>query len=106
MHVHRLYADLSGSGKPVCDEAHRAEEAGRKALDIRLHFYRRVLVQPASRLDINLLAGRERSLEHVAVSVQPEYAMTLVAMEFIDKEAGSAEKHVRRASHPFEGVIN
>ncbi len=52
--------------------------AGKKSrgefLEHRLHLHGAVLVNPAARLDVNLLARRERHFKHVAEAVQPQDA--------------------------------
>src|SRR4029079_7388271 len=75
--VHRLQRHLPRAGEAIHEEAEAAEEAGGEALGGGLHLHMRVLVEPAARLDVDLLVRRELLLEDVAVAVQPEHAVAL-----------------------------
>ena len=76
MVIHGLQRDFSRPGETVPDNLSGAgEKSRRKFLEHRLHLHRAVLVNPAARLDANLLAWREGHFKDVAEAVQPVDAL-------------------------------
>src|ERR1019366_7178007 len=71
-----------------------------------LHLHAWVLVEPASRFDINRLSCGESLFEDVAIAVQPQDSIAVVAVEFVYEEAAATEQHVRDAAHSLERVVD
>src|ERR1051325_7149268 len=94
---HRLDGDLARAGEAIHEEAESAEEAGGQSLGSRFHPHVRVLVEPAARLDVDLLVRGEHLLEHVAVAVQPQDPAAVPRVEAVDEEAAPPEEEVREA---------
>src|ERR1035437_10249670 len=93
--VHALDADPARAGEAIEYEvAGTAQDAHAQPDDLDLHPDLRVLVDPAARLDIELLARPEDLFEDVAVAVEPQRAASLAAGEGVDEEPGAAEEHV------------
>src|SRR5262249_32906858 len=91
--VHGLQSEPARPREPIEDEVEPREHAGGEPRHLGLHAHARILVEPAAGLDVDRLAGGEHLFEHVAVSVQPQDAVALVAVELVDEEPGAAEEH-------------
>ena len=107
MVVRALQPDPARPGEAVEDEVAgaAAEQAGLEAVDLLGHLDRVVAEQPAARLDVDRLAGLERLLEHVAVTVDPDDALVVAGEELIDEEAAAVE-HVGEALDPAVVVLD
>src|SRR3984957_18454320 len=105
--VHRLDADATGAGETVPEDvASAGEEAGREALELGLHLDRVVLVNPAARLDVQLLSRGQFHGEHVAVAVEPDDPLALGRGERVDEESAAAEEHVRHTLDAVKRVFD
>src|SRR5579883_1703038 len=105
--VHRLNADAAGAGEAIEHQpTGAAEDAGLEAVHLLIHTHALVAVDPAARLDIDLLARPQHLLEDVAVAVQPDDALVVRGRETIDEEAGRAEEHVGDALLAAEAIVD
>src|SRR5438128_2644842 len=66
MQVHRLYGDFARASKPVHHQIHAGENAHAQALKTGFHANTWLLVEPATWLYIDLFAGSEHLLKHIA----------------------------------------
>src|SRR5207302_4711895 len=84
--VHRLQAEPPRSEEAIEDELARAGEDTRaETHDLDLHPDRRVLIEPAARLDVDGFVGTERDLEDVPVALQEHHSFVLLGGEAIDE---------------------
>lgn len=105
--IHGLQGDFARAGEAVPHNLPAAgEQSRREPLEHRLHLHGAVLVNPAARLDVDLLARREGHFKDVAEAVQPEDAFARRAGEGVDEKASAAEQHVGRALDAGEGVFH
>src|SRR5580704_13551780 len=102
---HRLQRNLSRPGEAIPAKLPRAgKQSRRKLLKHRLHLDGAFFVNPAARLDVNLLTRRESDFKHVAKAMQPEDAFPRRTRKRINKKSRSAQQHVRHAFDAREGV--
>src|SRR5579871_3697560 len=107
MDIHRLEANPARSSETIPHQlARTGEDAGFEALHHRLHLDGPILVDPAARLDVDLLPGAEHRLEHIAVPMDPDDPLPLCAGEGIDEESRPPEEHVGHALHSREAVLD
>src|SRR6202035_43640 len=64
-----------------------------------------VLVEPAAGLDVDLLAGAQLNLEHVALAADPDDGVAAGRGEGVDEQARAPEQHVAHALDALEAVL-
>src|SRR5579872_3373966 len=107
VHVHRLNSNPARPGKPVPYQTSRAgKQSRRQLLELRFHLHRSVLVNPSTRLDVNLLSGAKRNFKDIPVPVHPHNSIALHRPEMIDKEPRASQQHVRHALHARKRVVH
>src|SRR5579872_3723396 len=107
VHVHRLNSNPARPGKPVPYQTSRAgKQSRRQLLELRFHLHRSVLVNPSTRLDVNLLSGAKRNFKDIPVPVHPHKSIALHRPEMIDKEPRASQQHVRHALHARKRVVH
>ena len=90
MQIHGLEADSPRPCKTVPYQlAGAGKKPGAQALKLRIHANGTLLVDPASGLDINLLALLQCNFENVAVAVDPDNPIVGVCGELVNEKAGS-----------------
>jgi len=105
--IHGLEGNLSRSREPVpANLAGAGENSRGELLKHGLHLHGTVLVNPASRFDVDNFAGTEGDFKHVAVAMQPKNAILRRARKGVDEEARTAQQDVGSAFDPREGVIH
>src|SRR6185312_3260235 len=107
MVVHRLDTNAPRSRKSIEEDLSSArEESRRYALCFQLHAHGWILVDPAARLHVDLLARLQRYLEHVAITVQPYDPVAVSRTERVDEQPRLAEENVADSVHTLEGEID
>src|SRR6185437_3769119 len=95
MKIHRLNPDATRPGEAIEDQlSGAAEDARLQPVDCWLHPHTLITIDPAPRLDIDLLAGTKYLLEDVAEAVQPDDTLVLGRGKAIDEEACRAKEHI------------
>src|SRR6185437_16758606 len=106
MKIHRLNADATRPGEAIEDQlSGAAEDPCLQPVDCWLHPHTLIAIDPASRLDIDLLTGTKHLLEDVPKAVQPDDTLVLGRGKAIDEETCRAEEHIGDALLARKAVV-